>query len=144
MSDHTAAVAPSDNRQNASSDGPLLWNPDVAAVLSWLFFTSAFGAAVHAANWRRLGQPKRMWSSIAWVAVVPLLYMAAAVYGASNAGLGVVNLLNLVAWYFVSGRRQSKYVVFELQNQYRHDSWVVPILAALSLLLLPGVIFYFA
>jgi hypothetical protein len=132
-------------------EGPWLWNPDVAAIWSCLIFTSAFGAAVHAANWKRLGQPRRMWESLAWVVAPPVSYFAvgvlAAIRGHETSYVRfsfaaaflegslfqfsfVMAFLNVVAWYFLSGRKQSKYVVFEMKGRYRRDSWTVPFVLA--------------
>ena len=47
-------------------DRPHLWNPNSAALWS-LAFTPAFGAYLHAVNWRILGEPKRAMANLAWV-----------------------------------------------------------------------------
>jgi hypothetical protein len=45
---------------------PRLWNPNAAA--SWsLLLTPAFGAWLHAANWRALGKPERSAANMVWV-----------------------------------------------------------------------------
>jgi hypothetical protein len=127
--------------ESTNVEGPWLWNPDVAALLSWLGFTSFFGAIVHAANWRRLGQRRKMWASLAWAAALPVsMFVAGVVAGHIKLRDAVVPLtfavtfLNIIAWYFLSGRRQSKYIVIELKSKYRRDSWVVPVLVALIVL----------
>lgn len=45
---------------------PRLWNPTTAAYLS-LFLPVAFGAYLHAANWRTLGDARRARANMLWV-----------------------------------------------------------------------------
>jgi hypothetical protein len=144
-------VAAHESTGDVISEGPWLWNPDVAALLSWLIFSSAFGAAVHAANWQRLGEPRRMWASLAWVVLLPVSCLSAAVFGAvigsaEDAYKLVVAAwyLNVIVWYFLSGRKQSKYLVFKLRNKYRRESWFVPIVVVLLILSTPALFKFFA
>ena len=133
-----------DNAEDLTDIGPWLWNPDVAALLSWLGFTSAFGAAIHAANWKRLGQRRRMWTSLAWMATLPaticMVIFALAMTGQSkhmSQSVLPVVYLNVIAWYFLSGRAQSKHVAFELKGKYRRDSWFFPVIVAFLIFVLP-------
>jgi len=133
--------------ESSEDHGPWLWNPDVAALLSWLGLTSAFGATVQAANWKRLGQPREMWASLAWATVLPISLCVVGVsvailkYKGSLALLTVATtFLNVVAWYFLSGRKQSKYIVFKLKGRYRRDSWFIPVVLALIVALSPKII----
>lgn len=116
------------------SSSVVLWNPDVAALLS-LPFTPLFGTVIHALNWRRLGQPHRATAAWGWVAVAFVLFIVVP-FGASVAGyeersidgfLRIANMVALVIWYFTAARGQSKYVTKELRNEYVKESWFTPI-----------------
>ncbi|MEK8088135.1 hypothetical protein WNB94_17180 [Aquabacterium sp. A3] len=124
--------------EQQSSEHPWLWNPDVAAVLSWLLFTSLFGSLIHAANWKRLGQRGKMWKSVGWAATYVATIMAVVIYGTANHDSDstyklvlLANFLNVAFWYFISGRAQSKYLVIDMKNQYRRESWIIPIALAM-------------
>ena len=144
--------APKPITESANAEGAIfLWNPDIAAFLSWALFGISFGAAVHAANWKRLGHQRRMWESIAW-ATLPLgsaavlallchLYevrLPAKLYLLSILGM---NGVAVICWYFTVGREQSKYVLSHHKGVYARESWFGPIAIAVTPFIVVGAIF---
>jgi len=128
-----------------------LWGPDTAALLSWLLLGISFGASVHAANWRRLGQQRRMWESIAWamiplacLAMLPILGLVFKVHLPPKFllfSLMGMNGLLVAIWYFASGRQQSKYVTEHHKNAYVRESWFGPLaLVAATIIVLAAVL----
>jgi hypothetical protein len=133
------AEALRDDGAPEAADKPVLWNPDVAALLSWVLFTSLFGALIHAANWKRLGDHDRAVFSLGWASVALISFLAVGVYAGVRQkpqfALAVLaHLVNVFAWYFMSGRGQSKYVVAVLRGRYERRSWFVPICLAVIVL----------
>lgn len=124
-----------------------LWNSDIAAVLSWLFFGLCFGALVHAMNWHQLNQRRRVWESMAW-AMLPLFSIGViAVVGGPHGRplpmkliVFIVNAALVASWYFISGREQSKFIHSQLQNRYIRKSWASPVIFALTAMFLLFVI----
>jgi len=111
-----------------SAEKPLLWNPDFAALLSWFVFSAVFGALIHAANWKRLGDSDRSVASIVWALGVVVAFMAAGLLAAGHKGaLGpyavIAHVATGLAWYFASGRAQSRYVVEKLKGRYARRGW---------------------
>jgi hypothetical protein len=48
--------------------------------------------------------------------------------------LGFAHIVNMLAWYFVSGRKQSRYVVAVLKNKYERREWFTLICFAVIVL----------
>lgn len=125
----------------ASQSSVILWNPDVAALLS-IPFSPIFGATIHALNWQRLGQRRSATTAWIWAGAILLSVVVVSVYGAmaqvnESALEGIyrfIQLGTLVLWYFGSARGQGKYVVREMRNAYRRESWFVPICVAIILI----------
>src|SRR6185295_3877185 len=101
--------------QAAAPVRPRLWNPNAAANWS-LLLTPAFGAYLHAMNWRTLGKPEHARTNMVWVwmTVVILMINFATLFMPDSktvdgllrsAGLGL-----LVGWYVTQARSQMKYV----------------------------------
>ena len=119
----------------------VLWNPDVAALLS-LPFSPIFGSIIHALNWRRLGQPRRELVAWIWAASILLGLVGIAILGAFarlsegaiEGYLRVAHILIFFLWYFVTARSQGKYIVKEIRNEYRRESWFVPLCLAIILI----------
>ena len=112
---------------------PRLWNPNAAA--SWsLLLTPAFGACLHALNWRALGKPERAVINIVWVGVT-IVFLAvnfATIFMPASVGLDgamrVGGLAILLLWYYTQGRGQAKYVTDVLEDDYIKRPWSGPLL----------------
>lgn len=86
-----------------------IWNPSHAANLTVLL-CPALGPAVHAMNWKALGQPDLarrswVWASIIAAAILTFLVLSAVLPEAARSWGAVVILLVFV-WYFTLGRKQ--------------------------------------
>jgi len=114
-----------------------LWNPDVAANWS-LLLTPAFGAYLHATNWRTLGKPERVTANMVWVWVtVAFLALNLGMlfvpdFQAMAGIMQVVGLGLLFSWYFSQGRPQAKYVKETLRRDYVKKGWGLPLLAGFA------------
>jgi hypothetical protein len=112
---------------------PQLWNPNAAANWS-LVFTPAFGAFLHARNWKALGQPERATINLVWVvatAVFLAINFVTVFMPASQAIEGVMRLAGmglLCGWYFTQGRPQAQYVKDKFGNSYSKKGWALPLL----------------
>jgi len=119
---------------------PKLWNPNAAANWSFLF-TPIFGAWLQAKNWRELNQPERALKSMNWVygtviffvvSEVMLNYFPDEMRGNWETGIGLAFLL---AWYFLSGRQQAKYLK-ENNLAYDKKGWAIPLLCGFAAVIL--------
>jgi hypothetical protein len=112
-----------------------LWNPNAAACWS-LLFTPAFGAWLHTANWRALGRADRARASAIWAGVnfVFLAVNAASLVLPDNRSVELVfqcsGISLLLAWYFVIGREQVRYVSDTVGEDYVRRGWFRPIAVA--------------
>jgi hypothetical protein len=134
--------------QTAGPVRPHLWNPSAAANWS-LLFTPAFGAYLHAVNWRALGEHERARANMVWAGVT-LAFLASnvgtlfipeskAVEGAVRlAGLGLLG-----GWYFSQGRSQAKYIKERLRNNYVKRGWGPPLLVGVAASMAYGAGIYF-
>ncbi len=115
---------------------PELWNPNAAANWS-LLFTPAFGAYLHARNWRTLGNPSRALVNLVWVGVtiVFLIVNLGTLFLPDSKGIdGVMRAVGLgllLGWYFTQGRGQAQYVKDTLGDDYVKKGWGGPLLAGL-------------
>jgi len=130
----------SDVTQRDELDRPHLWNPNAAANWS-LLFTPAFGAYLHASNWRTLGKPERVSASMRWfwITVVYLtIFVPSTLFlPASRAIDTVVRWVGmglLFGWYFTQGKKQSGYIRDSLDNTYIRKGWVRPVLIGIALM----------
>jgi len=125
------------NLQTAEPVRPRLWNPNAAANWS-LLLTPAFGAYLHAANWRALGKPERATTNMVWLwATVAFLVVnigtvfvpdSKAIEGVMQlAGLGL-----LLGWYFTQGRPQARFVKEKLGDNYVKKGWGLPLMAGVA------------
>jgi hypothetical protein len=113
--------------RTAKAVEPELWNPDAAIRWSKLL-TPAFGAYLHAANWRALGKPERARANMLWmfgtlvflVAIAAILFVPGTQevrrlsWFTALSGAGVV----FFAWKYTQGRSQVRYFEAMLGNKY--------------------------
>jgi hypothetical protein len=115
-------------------DSTNLWSPDKAALFSWFLFTPIFGAIIHAANWRKLGEKKKAKYSWFWAIGIFLIFNVAGAFAEAkhynshdlNMLLALIHMPITLLWYFTFGRSQSKYVMSKFKNGYTKNSWLVP------------------
>lgn len=127
-------------KPTVDSSSVILWNPDVAALLS-IPFSPIFGSIIHALNWRRLGEHRRATVSWIWAAFILLAVLTVNVFGASarlsastiDGYLKLTQFVTLILWYFGTARSQGKYIVNKMRNEYRRESWLIPLCIAVIL-----------
>jgi hypothetical protein len=116
--------------QETPNHKPCLWNPAMAAFWS-LFFTPAFGAYLHALNWKELGEAKKARDSMNWAygAVGFILLWALSLPNNNLTLIGLIpgSIIFLVAWYFVMASTQVAFVKEKLDNNYDKKDWEKPI-----------------
>ena len=116
---------------------PSLWNPNAAAMWS-LLLTPAFGAYLHASNWRTLDNPQQakankfwVWATFIFMAIIAgTLFLPESEVidkGMRAAGVGL-----LVGWYLSLGRSQAQYIKEVLGNRYVKKGWGLPLLIAVG------------
>jgi len=111
---------------------PQLWNPNAAANWS-LLFSPAFGAWIHAKNWRTLNCHDKAQASMVWV-YLGLALLVVAIFVPDRAARSI-SIAFLFGWYFNSAREQAKYVKSEFEGTYRKRGWGKPLgLALLALI----------
>ena len=124
-------------RPAVDPSSPVLWNPDVAALLS-IPFSPVFGAVVHALNWHRLGLRRRAAFAWLWALSIFLTFVAVGIYGevarvserTIDGYTKLTQLSTLILWYFCAARAQGKYITGTLRNEYFREGWVIPVCAA--------------
>ncbi|HEX5093185.1 MAG TPA: hypothetical protein VFV84_10905 [Burkholderiales bacterium] len=134
---YAAPKAPVQDADGPGGPAPALWNPNAAANWS-LLFTPAFGAYLHMANWRAIGDPARAKSSKTWFVVALVLLVLIVLIGAvapetqaadiASRGIGFGYLL---AWYGISARPQAKYVKERWGKDYPRRGWGKPLMIAI-------------
>ena len=146
------APAPPSNVPPAATR-PMLWNPSLAVYLSFFFFSTAFGAYVHARNWELLNKPKK--ASTNWIffliGIVLLLFRLVCLFLARKnetfAGIamlmGYVLLLLFIVWYFAIARSLTQYLDARFSKGYRKRSlpisWIAVALGAWLLHFIIGI-----
>lgn len=124
-------------RHNETAPAVQLWNPNAAANWS-LLLTPAFGAFLHAANWRALGRPDRAAANTVWfwVTVVFLAINIGTLLVPDSKTLSDAMRLGgaalLFGWYFSQGRPHAKFVESSLGGRYQRKSWATPLLAGFA------------
>lgn len=136
----TYAVAPSvefaGDQAGTESKAVVLWNP--AAAIRWsLLFTPAFGAYLHARNWRALGKPDRAFQNLLWAGacgvflLVNALRIVVPVSPAAEKALdGVFNFLGLAflaGWALTQGWPQAKFVKEHVGANFSKKPWGLPV-----------------
>jgi hypothetical protein len=126
---------------------PRLWNPNAAACWS-LVFSPAFGAYLHAANWRALGKPERAAANLVWVWVTVALLIAnvatlfVPIPPALDRATQWVGVGLLIAWYVAEGRPHLKFVKEAVGRDYERRGWWRPLgIAFAAVVLYLSVIF---
>lgn len=115
-----------------------LWSPDKAAFFS-IFLSPIFGAIIHALNWHKLDQKSNAIRSWLWAVAIFIIFNAVAIYGYlhqynDDEVLKLVQLTQIIiilAWYFLSARTQSKYIVEKFKDGYTKNSWFSPFCIAI-------------
>lgn len=123
-------------QENAS---PALWNPNAAA--SWcLLLSPAFGAYLHAENWKALGEPEkaaksRLWfnASIAMLTFMIMLSIFMPQARAADVFSRVFAFAFLLTWYFSSAKEQVAYIKAKYGDSYLRRPWGRPLLATLGI-----------
>jgi len=107
-----------------------IWNPNAAANWS-ILFTPAFGSLIHSINWRVLGNDAKAKAMLMWfyasIAIL-FLYVFMGVVGVEQKAAEGLALLFLIAWYFIVGRAQAKYVKANFGSSYDRRPWGKPLL----------------
>lgn len=115
-----------------------LWNPTAACNWS-ILFTPAFGAYLHAENWKALGQPMMVRANrvFFWTTAIGTLFDVIGWFFLVTVGfagfalcLFYLPILLLLLWYFALGRSQILFVKQKLADGYEKRSWENPIGAA--------------
>jgi serine/threonine protein kinase len=118
-----------DNRHEQSEQKPELWNPSIAANLSF-FLSAAFGAYLHARNAKELGlvdQEKinnRWFYSLAIIQVSSLFVMSE-----KFSGYIFFNIITLIIWYYTAAIKQIQIVKDRYQKKYIRKTIFGPIFA---------------
>ena len=113
-----------------------LWNPQ-AAVRWSLLFSPAFGAWLHAINWREINEPGLARANMLWVwgTMVFLALNAATIFfplpRTIDAVSRVSGILLWAAWYLAQGHAQVRYVK-DYGGYYVKKRWVRPLVTAVA------------
>ncbi len=120
--------------------GPVLWNPNAAA--AWgLLLSPVFSAVLHMMNWQALGEPEKAHVAKQWV-----IGLVTATLGTTLVLIiwpesrqldtlsRIVGVALLVAWYYGAGKAQATRVAALYGRGYPRRGWIVPVLAALGLI----------
>ena len=116
-----------------TATAPALWNPNATANWS-LLFTPMFGAWLQMRNWTALGEARRAATSRVWLILSAVVLVASAILDLSMprslyAALTTpIEFLNLIAWYFASGRPHAKWVDRRFGSDYPREAWTRPLL----------------
>ena len=110
-----------DNQAQSNGTKLKLWNPNAA--VNWsILLSPAFGAILHALNWRALGKVEKAKASFIWAGAF-LLFLAICLV----LPLHGLCLVFLIAWYFIAARPHAKYVKETVGDDYEHKPWGAPI-----------------
>lgn len=119
--------------------GPVLWNPNAAAVWG-LLLSPVFSAVLHLMNWQALGEPEKAHEAKQWViglVTAMLGTLLVLIVWPENHQLDtlsrIVGVALLVAWYYGAGKAQATRVAALYGRAYPRRGWIVPVLAALGL-----------
>ena len=108
---------------SASQKPQEIWNP--AALANWsLLFTPLFGAFLQAKNWESLGNRAEAKKAMVW------FYFGVAVLLSVFLNFGVAltaYVILLLSWYFISNRKQQKYVKEHFGSAYPRKGWGMPL-----------------
>ncbi len=117
-------------------DSCQLWNPKAAALWS-LLFSPAFGAWVHAANWRVLGRPDKALAARRWsylmVGTVLLAGVAGALFESHARHLpSLATAAWMAVWCCFPAREQCRYVAKNMGGDYRRGPWWPALLGGIA------------
>jgi hypothetical protein len=137
-----------ESASNNVSASARIWNPE--AVANWsLFLTPIFGAYLQAVNWRELGFADKSKSSLNWLYVSIILFLAlppisAYLYvtaGGLDAGF-LIALLYLFVWYFSFGSEQLRYTRKTLKSVYTKRSIWIPLAVSILMVIFYKIFYY--
>ena len=98
-------------------------------------------------NWRALGEPEKSAASKNWFyASIGMLLVAVLLVAwmndAADSPVRLMGVAFLLAWYFASGRQQSKYVKAKFGEDYLRQPWSKPLVIGVGgLVVYPTVVF---
>lgn len=127
---HNPYSTPKANSEKMSyysdQDNVALWNPSAAC--NWcLLFSPIFGAYLQMLNWRALGEDEKAQGSFVWF-IGCIICLLVSIFADVNLMFGL-----LIAWYFISGRSQVKYVKEHFGDNYERKSWGIPLLCGVGI-----------
>lgn len=111
---------------------PQLWNPNAAGLWS-LILTPAFGAYLHASNWRALGNPERAQANMVWVWVHVIFLVLAFVtlplgdVPGLDRTFQITGLVLLILWFYFQCKPQMEYVKAHFGDGYERKGWGMPL-----------------
>lgn len=126
---------------------PSLWNPNAAANWS-LLFTPVFGSYLQMKNWEALGNNDETSNARNWL-IFSIVFILFINFGTPFIWSDPVKLntyprslgfLYIIVWYFSFARIQPKYVKDKLKDRYQKKSWTVPLLSAVVIFFVSGII----
>ena len=121
------------------SPRPRRWNPAAAAWWS-LLLTPAFGAWLHAANWRTLGNRTHVQMNMAffWLTIGIAAASVGTMFVRDPSLLKLIEFVEkpmpvalLAGWYAAAGREQVQHVR-ELRGEYEKRGWGIPLLIGIA------------
>ena len=116
---------------NEEDSFPKIWNP--SAAVNWsVLLTPAFGPVLHYLNWKRLGETQHEKTALIWAAVFCFLVgssLLTPIDGSLGFGFLLAYILMFV-WYFVTARKQIRYVDEKFGKTYPRREWFEPLMIA--------------
>lgn len=117
--------APESNLNLSRSTDVQLWNPDAAGAWS-LLFTPIFGSILVYKNWKTIGDVEQADKAKKWIYISVFMSVVSAV-------VGVLGIIYICTWYFMSQKKQTIYFKNEYGGKYTRKSWKKPLLIAFSI-----------
>jgi|GEM_PF-5052003 len=127
-------AGPLQTSEHTDTRQPTLWNPNAAGLWSF-FLTPAFGAWLHAKNWKEIGHPDKAKRSMLWVyasiayASIVVAVTALSVSAVMPLLFHAISVAFFAAWWMKSGNEQYKYVSKQFPG-YHKKGWTRPLVIA--------------
>jgi TPR repeat protein/serine/threonine protein kinase len=112
---------------------PALWNPTTAVNLG-VILTPAFGAFLHARNYKALGRPADAKSGMYWFYGMAACGFIGMLFTSPLSYFKVTNFFFLILWYFISAKKQIKLVESKFGKNYTKKSFIKPLFAGIGCL----------